>query len=231
MTKWTGSRSKLALVSVLLVFPLIWLWGCSSDPVGPGTDSADIDEVVDYISSVPLGPKTSSDPAEPVSVAGDGNDSDSDNVGLTIVSDGVVQIEAEEGAQLALPDVGSGSYFLVPENSIDEDRFGEDIELKVEVSSEANSACKLHQFEFGPHGLEFDSRNPAQLVINAEALQDEFGCVPGKLVWVYYNPNTGNWDLEQVVRVSSDGHFYIPIYHFSYYRMGALDFGLSQGGQ
>jgi hypothetical protein len=138
---------------------------------------------------------------------------------------------ASVGASIPLWTVAPWCSFRVPAGSATHPDGYRNINLKMRIVREVSSGYQVHQFDFGPEGMNFSADNPAVLHLPAASFLGPNGQMPTALIWVYYNEESGEWDLEEVIRVSNDGFFHIPIYHFSSYRSGLWGDWLSQGGQ
>lgn len=105
-----------------------------------------------------------------------------------------------------------------------------DTVVKIESYSLEVIGLPVREYHFSPDGLKFNST--VTLKLSGDLFMDQHGTIPPAILWVYYNPRTAAWELQNEIPIANDGFFYIPISHFSIYRAITRNgIGISQGGQ
>ncbi len=180
-----GTGRAVWLTALLVLFGLLGMTGCSDNPVAPDT-SANITQAVSA-------PNASAKPFVSNHRAGYGSG----------------WVSPDEGGVIDLNWGSPKNELIVPAGAVDHDVF---IEVRT-TFTRANRKLgeNFFEFEFSPDGQQFTT--PATLVIQARALSrmlPDGGLI--KLYW--YNPATGEWEIEQSARVE-DGRVAFSISHFS----------------
>lgn len=192
--KWMKNRTLLYTIGLLLSVGAIGLLtGCGDMATGPssGTD----DPVV-------------------VGNTGKGQDSNSINNGgatqsglvrqlFNVVEETTIEVVNAVGGVVDVVVATGETKLVVPSGALDE---AVAIDMKV-TQVETRGRCYT-EYEFGPHGLEFNKATTLSL-----ALPYDDG------TWValrWFNPDTDQWELQERQQVSN-GRVEFSIYHFSKY--------------
>jgi hypothetical protein len=221
MARKIGLLLSLLIVCTILVLTGIFS-GCSQNPAGPVDNSqfdpATVETFLNELASYGVIPET-------------GFQTDSTDqpartpqVECSYFEDSS-RISHKNGGVVVLSDELPGSnYFTVPQNAVPKDTT-----ILIQTWRIESGDLMLHEFRFTPEGLAFHPN--ATFVLDAELFANANGDVPTAIAWVYYDKAAKEWNLESVITVADDGRFYVPVYHFSIYAAGALEFGLSPGGE
>jgi hypothetical protein len=103
-------------------------------------------------------------------------------------------------------------------------------EIVVSTWRVPSSETAIYEFHFGPDGTRFNTS--AWLVLEQALFTRPHLPPPISITWWYLDPSTDTWSDPLIITLAGDGHFHIPVDHFSTYQaVGNEDFGLSQGGQ
>ncbi|MCP4634516.1 MAG: hypothetical protein GY855_16430 [candidate division Zixibacteria bacterium] len=120
----------------------------------------------------------------------------------------------------------SGADFKVPSTGLskkggnDAGVSPEKINITCDIGYEMSPSGINYIFDFGPDGLSFNP--PAALILHKLDFElfNPTGVEYSEYVLNWYNPDTGEWELEKVVSAGRSGKIIFPIHHFSRYSVG-----------
>ncbi len=105
-----------------------------------------------------------------------------------------------------------------------------DTTIQITSYSLAVMGLDVREYHFSPHGLQFSQK--AELILSGSLFKKSDGSPADEIFWLYFNPDTGKWDMQGTILKDIDGNFHIEMEHFSIYRAATKNgVGLSQGGQ
>lgn len=106
----------------------------------------------------------------------------------------------------------------------------EDVTVHVESYAFQVIGLDAREYHFGPDGLQFTPA--ATLMLDGDLFMNADGSPATEILWLYYNPHTNHWQLQNSITKHANGNFYIPVGHFSIYRaVTKSGVSISQGGQ
>ncbi|MBD3168041.1 MAG: hypothetical protein GF307_01065 [candidate division Zixibacteria bacterium] len=188
----------LVLASALFVAMIIG--GCSqqNSPVSPENDSADLKEPFSHDAVAQQWGRI---------------------YGINLFEEKVNLVEPEdEGDSAVEVEIDAGAYeaeLNVPSNAVDSA-----VSITAASTAYMTASGMVYVIEFGPSGLVFNT--PATLSIEFSAIED-FADDDEDLTGAeirYWNPNTCEWELQEVDYDIDDGTVDFTIEHFSRYGIG-----------
>lgn len=138
-------------------------------------------------------------------------------VNITEQSNGSGEVDADDSLETII-EYDDDGQFVVPPGAANWDTM-----IVIHTTALQVGNLALVDYQFVPSGMQFAPA--ARLVIPGRLLANAKGIIPDEIYWLYWEPASGRWLVQDEIEVADDGNFYVEVDHFSKYR------GLSQGGQ
>ena len=162
----------------------------------------------------PTGPSMGNDDPVVVHNSGKGQDAKTTNNGnateagllrqlLTTVEETTTEVVGELGGVVAVVVASGETKLTVPSEAVEGA-----VAIEMSVTQTESRGRFYTEYEFGPHGLEFNKATTLSLALPYSN---------GTLVSLrWFNPDTNQWELQERERVSN-GRVEFSVYHFSKY--------------